>query len=391
MPKLYPHTHFTNGQMVGFSVKLFGNDPTYRAYFRSVDGRQVRRDTNQVRMAGAIEAARILIEREYGPREVEVRKVTWDEALERLKKRMATSGNRASTHGYYLKLIRSVRLVFGAVDGPADISPGMAAAYRDKLMSEPNVKATKKSKPRSARYVRSMLVGLSALWQKWFMDDLKIVAGNPWQDVEAPKADKLQVKYATDELIEGFYGWIAERFGEWPFPKLFLSAKAYTGCRLMDLCAIKSVQLKGGRLVFPADLTKGRKDRAVPLPEDLFAAMDAFKGKTYLWENYLPGLKVALKAKGFPTHRMIDEFSPQRLYFWVETLFSDYRKAHPEAALTSHMFRKRAFTMAWNAGVDVRHASIAYGCNVDTLMRHYVALDEQKVTDNVFERMHGKR
>jgi hypothetical protein len=47
---------------------------------------------------------------------------------------------------------RSVRLAFGAVDGPADISPGKAALYRDKFMTEPNVKATKNSKPRSARY-----------------------------------------------------------------------------------------------------------------------------------------------------------------------------------------------------------------------------------------------
>ena len=33
--------------------------------------------------------------------------------------------------------------------------------------------------------------------------------------------------------------------------------------------------------------------------------------------------------------------------------------------------------------VDPRKAAIAYGCNVDTLMRHDVALDEQAVTDAV--------
>jgi hypothetical protein len=51
------------------------------------------------------------------------------------------------------------------------------------------------------------------------------------------------------------------------------------------------------------------------------------------------------------------------------------------------MFRKRAFTMAWQAGIDVRHASIAYGCNVETMLKHYVQLDEQQVTDDVFARM----
>jgi hypothetical protein len=53
------------------------------------------------------------------------------------------------------------------------------------------------------------------------------------------------------------------------------------------------------------------------------------------------------------------------------------------------MLRKRAFTLAWNAGIDARRASIAYGCNVDTLMKHYVALDEQEVTDGVFAQMNG--
>jgi integrase len=158
----------------------------------------------------------------------------------------------------------------------------------------------------------------------------------------------------------------------------------------MDLCALKSVQLRAGRLVFPPDLTKGRKERAVPLAEGVFAALDAFKGGTWLWENYVPGLKAALKSKGFPSHRINDEFAPTRLYGWIETLFADYGKANPtQPALTTHMFRKRAFTLAWEKGVDARRASIAYGCNVDTLMRHYVAMDEQQVTDDVFELMTG--
>jgi hypothetical protein len=73
-------------------------------------------------------------------------------------------------------------------------------------------------------------------------------------------------------------------------------------------------------------------------------------------------LKAAIAAKGWPTHQLVDEFSPQRLYYWVETLFADYRKAYPEReVLTTHTFRKWSFTMAWDPGIDVRHGSIAYG------------------------------
>lgn len=382
MPRAFAHSHIVNGKLIGFSVKHFAHVKTYLACFRAPDGRRLQRDTNQARMAQAIEAARILIEEEYAPTPTRPDNVTWDQAIERLKARLRTSGNREGTLGYYLKLIRKVQVS----DGPEDISAEMAATWRDKIMST----VGRRKKLPSAHYVAGLLGGLNALWQKWFMDDLKIVSGNPWQDVDPPKADKLPVKYATDEMIEQFYAWIVERFGKWPFPNLFLSTKAYTGCRLMDLCSLKTSQMRSGRLVFPADSAKGRKERSVPLPKQLFKELNGFKGKTWLWEKYLPGLKVALAARGWPTHQLNDEFSPQRLYYWIETLFADYRTAHPDRPkLTTHMFRKRAFTKAWEAGIDMRQASIAYGCNVDTLMKHYVAMDEQEVTDAVFARMHG--
>jgi hypothetical protein len=68
----------------------------------------------------------------------------------------------------------------------------------------------------------------------------------------------------------------------------------------------------------------------------------------------------------------------------VTTLFLDYGKANPDKPkIHSHQLRKRAFTAAWENDVDPRKAAIAYGCNVDTVMKHYVRLDEQAVTDEV--------
>jgi integrase len=385
MPKSYPHSHIVDGSLVGFSVsRLYGD--TYIACFRDKEGRRLKLDTKQGRIRQAIDAARILIEETLRTKTLPAH-VKWDDAIERLKARLATSGNRESTLGYYLKLIRLATTISPA-EGPASVTEQKAAAWRDKMMTTPG----RRKKLPSAHYVAGLIAGLSALWQKWLIDDMKIIKDNPWRDVQPPKADKLPVKYATDEQIQHFYAWIAERFGGWPFPKLFLSVKAHTGCRLMDLCSLKSSQLRQGRLVFPASLTKGRKERAVPMPADLYSAIDAFKGKSWLWENYLPGLRIALETKGHPIHQMMEGFAPHRLYFWIENLFADYHKANLDRPrLTTHMFRKRAFTMAWQAGIDARRASIAYGCNVDTLMQHYVALDEQQVTDEVFARMNEKR
>jgi hypothetical protein len=49
----------------------------------------------------------------------------------------------------------------------------------------------------------------------------------------------------------------------------------------------------------------------------------------------------------------------------------------------SHQLRKRAFTAPLENDIDPRKAAIAYGCNPDTVMKHYVALDEQEVTEEV--------
>lgn len=85
---------------------------------------------------------------------------------------------------------------------------------------------------------------------------------------------------------------------------------------------------------------------------------------------------------GHPAHRVKPDFQPGRLYHWVETLFLDYGAAFPDRPrIHSHQLRRRAFTAAWEAGFDPHRAAIAIGCNPDTVMRHYVRLDEQQVTD----------
>jgi hypothetical protein len=203
VPRAYPHSHLCHGRLVGFSVKIFGNSPTYTACFLAPDGRRLKRDTNQTRIGQAIEAARRIIEAEYAPAPERPDKVGWDEAVERLTRRLSTSGNRSTTLGYYLKCLRLVRAMYREIDGPADVSPGIAAAWRDTMMT---TKSRRKKLP-SAHYVAGLLGGLSAIWQKWFMENLKIVPGNPWADVEPPKADKLPGKYATDEQITQFYAW----------------------------------------------------------------------------------------------------------------------------------------------------------------------------------------
>jgi hypothetical protein len=183
MPRAYPHSHVCNGQLVGFSVAKFGDNPTYFACFKSTTGQRLKRDTNQTRQGQAVEAAKAIIEELYAPKLIPPDKVTWDRAVDRLTARLATSGNREGTVGYYLKCLRLVKSGLPDTIGPEDVTPILAAAWRDRVMTTQN----RRKKLPSAHYVAGLLGGLSAIWQKWFIDDLKIVADNPWAEVDPPR------------------------------------------------------------------------------------------------------------------------------------------------------------------------------------------------------------
>ena len=386
MPRSAPFGHTSHGRLVGYSLIKRKNDPTYTVYFRAPNGDRRKRDTNQTGMDKAKQAAAAIIDEAYAPNVQPARVATWDEAVEKIQTTAAADGLRGPSVDYYLKLIRRIRAMYAETDGPADISESMAETWKKTFSTTP----TRRKKLPSQHTVFSMVRGFSALWQGWFIDKLGICPGNPWQRVEPPKTDKIEVKVIEDDTLTDFLNWLDERFQGWEFPRLFLETKAVTGCRLMDLCSVESSQLRDGRLQFKPEQTKGRKARSIPLPDDLAKRLDAIKGKTYLWESYPSGLKAAVEKMKQPTHRIKPDFVPKRLYHWIETLFLDYGDANPDKPkIHSHQLRKRAFTAAWQNNVDPRKAAIAYGCNVDTLMKHYVALDEQAVTDEVTKQLSG--
>ncbi|MFO0798593.1 MAG: hypothetical protein U0804_14050 [Gemmataceae bacterium] len=50
---------------------------------------------------------------------------------------------------------------------------------------------------------------------------------------------------------------------------------------------------------------------------------------------------------------------------------------------SAHAFRKRAMTEPWRLGIHTEKAAIAFGCNVRTMMAHYVSMDETATADEV--------
>ncbi len=380
MPSSYPMATTIDGQLVGFNLKKVGACSTYTLFYRGPNGLRNKRDTKLASMEKAKQAANAILTEVFAIRERIAEVVSWDDAAQRMKEKASSDGRRAPTVDYYSKLIRRIREFYPESKGPVDITQEMAEQWKAKFSSV----LTRRKKLPSQHTVFSLINGFSALWQTWFVEELEVCTSNPWRKVEPPKTDKVEVKIIEDETLTHFLGWLHKRFFGWELPLLFIETKAMTGCRLMDLASLESSQLRGGRIQFRADQTKGRKARSMPLPAELFAKLEAMKGPKFVWESYPQGLIEAVKERGCPVHRIKADFKPSRLYHWIETLFIDYGKENPDRPpIHSHQLRKRAFTAAWLNNIDPRKAAIAYGCNVDTVMKHYVAMDEQAVTDEV--------
>jgi len=222
------------------------------------------------------------------------------------------------------------------------------------------------------------------IWGRWFIKELGYFRDNPWADVAPPKLDKLTPRYLTPDEIKGFFDWLTERWRGWRLPVLFFAVKSFIGNRILELCSLRSEQLQEGRIVFPADEVKGRKERKALLPPETYAELKALAGQTYVWEAFPSQLLERLVTLGKPHTKLLPDFSPVRLKCWLQDEIDDYCKSYPGAKrFSAHAFRKRAMTEAWRLGIHPEKAAIAFGCNVKTMMTHYVAMDEIATADEV--------
>ena len=394
----------SDGRRVRFSIKSRPGDPFYFVCFRSPQQQRLERSTKETSQKRAVEAAESLIRQEYEPRAV-VPAVTWDEAEVALEERMRANNNKRRTIDDYLDTLRVLRHVFPTTRGPGDITPALAKEfksayqtqqYRRRKARAPRVWTGRGRKPkpateptsynRVARTVASRLNKLRVIWSKWFITELEFCRENPWEEVAPPKLDRLAPRYLTAEEVAAFFAWLIERWENWRLPILFFTVKGFLGNRIRELCALRTEQLREGRVVFAADATKGRKEHCAILPPEVFAELKAQAGPIWVWEHFPDQLRQHLDARGKPSHKVNPEFCADRLKWWIQDELADYNAAHTEQQrIKAHDFRRKAMTEAWKLGIPLEKAAIAFGCNPTTMRQHYIALNETEVADEVLQ------
>jgi hypothetical protein len=377
----------SDGRRVRFSLNKRDDRPTYFVYYRSPDGRRAEASTKETNRRKAQDAAIIIIREAYAPPPAPPTEpespdsVAWDDAMKLALRHMRANNLRATTIQQYDLAIRTLRKIVPDSKGPDDITPALAEHF----------KLVRLEKGRKPRTVENDINNLSIVYGHWFRDTLKIIDCNPFADVEPPRYDKAPARYIAEDEQQAFFKWLTERW-QWRLPLVFLEVKAAIGCRIGELSSALTVNLREGRLYFPADATKGREERACLLPPALYDELQAKAGPTYVFERFSEELREVHRRKGnYQPANAVRTFTPARLKRWMQDEAKYYFDKTKARKFKLHNFRGTAMSKARVAGVSTDDAAIAFDCTVATMQQHYLAFDKARVADQVFSRIQNGR
>lgn len=395
MPWAWQRNYVTlrSGERIRYA--LFGkpDSDVWFVRFKGKDGKYVRSSTGQTKKPGAIEEAHRTIRVHYEEIAPTSDEVAWEIAKDKLREAMVVDGKRPATIKGYIETLDRLIEMFPLAKGPTDITDRMAGDFKRKYASgtfsrKPVKKGDTTPVPTYARTTKSLDSRVRTLkavfgWFKY----LHLVNENPFAKIEQPELDRPEVKYVRQEDLAHFYDWLSKRYPGWRMPHLFFTVKALTACRLQDLCSLRSDQLREGRIVFEAHQTKNRSERYALLPTDLYAELEAYKGDEFLWERYPAELREHVKSAA--RHCVLDSFSPARLATWIVALHRDYQR-ETGRDLSSHDFRKAAFTSAAEEDIHPKRAAVAFDVTAETMLRYYTATEKKRTADEVLGRLHAK-
>ena len=126
----------------------------------------------------------------------------------------------------------------------------------------------------------------------------------------------------------------------------------------MELASASTGRFRDGRLYFPADETKGRKERGVKLPTAVYEELRSIAGKRYIWES-LPTNFVGCTSNGVGDGPGVEtDYHPDRFKKWLQRQKRIYLKQNPTAkSFKLHNLRGTAMTKAKEAGISYEDAA----------------------------------
>lgn len=369
-----------DGRRVKFLLQKRDRDPFWLVRFVGPTGTRIERSTKCTSQKAARDAATKTIEETFSPKP-KAKHAAWSEVTGLLASAMKAQNLRQRSIDDYLLILDVLRATYPSSQGPHDITEDDARQFKQKRTAQGKSPVT----------VAGNLNKLSVIWSKWLIEELGLQLANPWEHVEHPKVDEPEPRYIEPAEAQAFFSWLSKRWDGWRLPALFFEVKAITGRRILQLCSLPATALQDGRIVFESESNKGRKMEYARIPDDLFQELREATGPLYVWERYSEQLGAIYRRRKLRAY--VKPFSPERLKRWLQDQVTEYCADHAGqpgfVPFTAHDFRGTAFTRAWESGIDLDRAALAYGCNRETMKKHYLRKNQLVVADEVFRQVHG--
>jgi hypothetical protein len=361
----------SDGTRVRYSLKKRDRDPCFLVCFRGRDRKRKERSTKEQNQKRAHLSALAIIKRTYSQGDD---RLSWADARKLVRDKTTGHNLRSGSTAAYLSALSLLHKVFPETHGPMDISPDMAEKFK-----------TVRGKLVAPRTVKGNLQHLQTVYAVW----LEANGENPFVNVKWPKIDQKEPVLVPRDAFDLFLAWLAERWEGWRLPALFLEVQRSIGCRITELASLASDHLRDGRACFTSGTTKGRKDRACRLPAALFAELQSIAGPTYVFERFSEELRGFHARRGENEYvGRIRSYTSTRLRLWIEEQHRLYFEQTGVEHWKLHTgTRGAAMSKARMNGVLESDASIFFGCKPETMHKHYLALNREKLGDGVAEKL----
>ena len=315
---------------------------------------------------------------------------TWQDCRDAIERAMRADNLRPGYIALALLVFDGLQAAYPELASPADVTPELANEYK-RRRSELGL---------SPWTIKGQLSTLRGVFGKWLVKECGLLKSNPFEGVRPPKCDAPDVRIITADEHEALYAWLADRWGGWRLPLVYLDLLAVTGWRATETASIRAVDLLDGdyvRVIAANNKTRGEK--FAKLPPELFAALKAGCAGGMAFGKFSDDLRRLLLVLKHAPHQAstVRDFTPDRLVHWLQDELGRFhaarakeaaelaaetgRKAEAPQKFTLHCFRKTAITGLQMAGVSEKEASVLVGVTPEVARRHYENLDKLTIAD----------
>lgn len=303
------------------------------------------------------------------------KKVTFDVALAEVLR--TAKDLRPKTLAGFVKAIAALQQTLDAdkltpkITSPIEITEDIANRFSVLWLSgtyKRSRKSDAKEHTRKPITLAHYLRMLRAIWKRF--RKLGYTKSNPWKEVELPEYKDNPKPVPTEEETDHFWQAIFTRYPTWERLHALLDLKAVSGCRTLDLCQLRSDQLKEFKVNWTAEQRKNGRPHSALMADELFTRLERLAGPTFLWEHFLDDIRQHRPGR----NAIPKKFQASTVYNVVANIFREYSDANPKRPrMTPHALRRRAITLtviAMEGNLD--KAAQAIDVNPQTARKYYV-------------------